>query len=275
MIPYFHRHPISEITNRIFEVKYAIFILNYYTCIQNIDLYIRIFYFNDVRRYYLLRCSDPVGCTRLPVRSSRIDRSNAGVCLRGGWQKNIGVFARHIRVCAVECFSPPSERWRRDVLASLQGTRQLDPPTRSTASRELRSPRATKRPSTPSGRLGRTLLTRSKLGASGGRSRRRSANERGKQESQYTHFGLELLVRPDPIEFDASVIDRRVARGDRGVVEFSLTNAGSETVRVDSGSIVPFGPLRAKRLDDDALSRSDSPTRPRKISSDRHYRLRA
>jgi hypothetical protein len=70
-------------------------------------------------------------------------------------------------------------------------------------------------------------------------------------ESPYTHFGVKLFVRPAHIEFDASLIDRHVSQGDRGVVEFSLTNTGKETVTVESGTIVPFGTLKAKRHEKD------------------------
>ncbi|MFB6295714.1 MAG: hypothetical protein ABEH66_02600 [Halobacteriales archaeon] len=66
----------------------------------------------------------------------------------------------------------------------------------------------------------------------------------------YTHFGVELSRSPAALAFDASVADRRVSLGDRGVVECSLTNTSDETVAVKSGVIVPFGTLKAKRRTD-------------------------
>jgi hypothetical protein len=67
----------------------------------------------------------------------------------------------------------------------------------------------------------------------------------------YTHFGLRLFVSPEPIEFDATAIDERVSPESPGTLEFSLANTGDKTQEVSSGTIVPFGLLRAERTADE------------------------
>jgi len=67
----------------------------------------------------------------------------------------------------------------------------------------------------------------------------------------YTHVGLELYRlhpgRPPAIEFDASVPDEQVSPESPGTLEFTLRNTGKETQEVFSGTVPPFGIVRAKR----------------------------
>lgn len=67
----------------------------------------------------------------------------------------------------------------------------------------------------------------------------------------YTHFGLRLVVHPGPIEFEATVIDKRVSPESPRTLEFCLANTGEDTQEVSSGTIVPFGVVRAGRTTDE------------------------
>lgn len=54
----------------------------------------------------------------------------------------------------------------------------------------------------------------------------------------------------DPVvEFDADLVDDRVAPGDPGAIVFSLTNTGDRTQSVFSGTVPPFSVLWAERSD--------------------------
>lgn len=66
-----------------------------------------------------------------------------------------------------------------------------------------------------------------------------------------THVGIELYRthpdRPPAIEFDASVTDPWVSPERPGALEFTLTNTGQESQEVFSGTVPPFGLVRATR----------------------------
>lgn len=71
------------------------------------------------------------------------------------------------------------------------------------------------------------------------------------KDDTYTHIGLELYElapdRPPAIEFDAAIVDDRVAPESPGALEFSLANTGRETQEVFSGTVPPFGMVTAER----------------------------
>lgn len=71
----------------------------------------------------------------------------------------------------------------------------------------------------------------------------------------YTHVGLELYrLDPDrtpPVEFDASVPDAVVSADSPGTLEFTLRNTGTETKELFSGTVPPFGIMRADRSSGD------------------------
>lgn len=69
----------------------------------------------------------------------------------------------------------------------------------------------------------------------------------GASEATSPYVGLKLFDSPEPIEFDASVTDERIAPESPGTLEFSLTNTDDGTITVSSGSVVPFGVLWASR----------------------------
>lgn len=61
-----------------------------------------------------------------------------------------------------------------------------------------------------------------------------------------TGFSVETdSDRPTAVEFDARLLDARVAAGDRGAVELALTNAGEQRQVVEAGTVPPFGLVRA------------------------------
>ena len=67
------------------------------------------------------------------------------------------------------------------------------------------------------------------------------------------HIGLEFYeLDPDaapPIHFDATIVDDRVSADSPGALEFTLRNTGEEAQEVFSGTVPPFGVLRASRVD--------------------------
>jgi hypothetical protein len=67
----------------------------------------------------------------------------------------------------------------------------------------------------------------------------------------YDRVGLELhRLHPDDapaVAFDAAVSDQWVSPGSPGTVELSLRNTGDETREVFSGTVPPFGLVRAER----------------------------
>lgn len=71
----------------------------------------------------------------------------------------------------------------------------------------------------------------------------------------HTHVGVELhefpIDAPPAVTFDAAVADRTVAPGDPGALALWLSNTRETTVTVNSGTVPPFGMLRAERDDGD------------------------
>jgi hypothetical protein len=74
-------------------------------------------------------------------------------------------------------------------------------------------------------------------------------------DQTHTHVGLELYrLDPDrspPVEFDASVPDGVVSTDNPGTLEFTLRNTGTETQELFSGTVPPFGIMRAERSSED------------------------
>lgn len=69
----------------------------------------------------------------------------------------------------------------------------------------------------------------------------------------HTHVGLKLYRldpdRPPALEFDATVSDEWVAEADPAALEYRLVNTGQETQEIFSGTVPPFGLVRAERSD--------------------------
>ncbi|WP_137289337.1 hypothetical protein [Natronorubrum halophilum] len=70
----------------------------------------------------------------------------------------------------------------------------------------------------------------------------------------YTHVGLALHhVDPDrspAIEFGATITDAAVSEDGPGAIDLELTNAGSTGQEVFSGTVPPFGMVRAESVDE-------------------------
>lgn len=71
----------------------------------------------------------------------------------------------------------------------------------------------------------------------------------------HTHFALELYElspdAPPQVTFDTKLRDADVTADDPGIVEFSVTNDGETTRRIFSGTVPPFGVVRAEATDSD------------------------
>lgn len=82
----------------------------------------------------------------------------------------------------------------------------------------------------------------------------------GLTENQtHTHVGVELhefpTEAPPAITFDAAVADRTVAPGNSGAIALWLSNTRERTFSVFSGTVPPFGMLRAERGNDEGDDR--------------------
>lgn len=70
-------------------------------------------------------------------------------------------------------------------------------------------------------------------------------------DGTYTHVGVELYHwptdAPPAVEFGAAVADRYVSPGDPGALSLWIANAREEEYGVFSGSVPPFGMVRAER----------------------------
>ncbi|WP_433624651.1 hypothetical protein [Halomicrococcus sp. NG-SE-24] len=73
--------------------------------------------------------------------------------------------------------------------------------------------------------------------------------------STHTHYGLKLYrLSPSSspqLRFDARPVDRGVAPDDPGEIAFAVTNEGETTQEIFSGTVPPFGVLRAEARDAD------------------------
>lgn len=69
----------------------------------------------------------------------------------------------------------------------------------------------------------------------------------------HTHVGLTLYRlhpdQPSPVAVDATVLDAQVSPGSPGAVEFALVNEGEQVQEVFSGTVPPFGLVRAEQGD--------------------------